>query len=521
MFGDPVSSAEGDIVVLVVEDSDTDYLLLRRHFTQHDRAIRLVRVTTVAAAMDCFSQAGFDAVISDLNLPDGSGIDVLRHVRGQTDLMPIIILTGGGSEASAVRVMKTGADDYLVKDMTAFTQLPGRVLAMVARIRSEASRRQNVAELQLLKERFRDFAEAASDWFWEKGPDLKFSFVSSSAGDMLGIEPSQFIGRSLWEVIGPDLPDDWRLHETEVREHRRFRNFVCNIRTAGGEQRVMRISGKPVFDAHGTFQGYRGIGSDISDDVAVAKRLQEARDAAIRANNAKSEFLAIMSHELRTPLNAIIGFTDALILGVAGALSAQQTSYVQDVHHAGHQLLSLVNDVLDMSKIQAKSYELHLEPVGVHQALSDAMRLVAPAAQAGGVVVTLGAVDPGLVMLADCRALRQVLLNVLSNAVKFTLPDGRVDVAAAPVAAGIEITITDTGIGIKAGDIGRVTQPFQQVDGALTRKHHGTGLGLAITEGLMLEHGGRLTIDSMLGEGTRVRLFFPGSTDSGDDSAAL
>jgi PAS domain S-box-containing protein len=368
-----------------------------------------------------------------------------------------------------------------------------------------------LAELRIKQseERFRDFAEAASDWYWETDAAFRFSYISRSVSETMGLPQEAFLGHTLPEVIASSHREDWRKHEADIQATRPFKNYTYQIESPTRGIRTFRISGKPLFDHDDTFVGYRGVGSDISDEVLNVLRLREARDQADAASTAKSHFLATMSHELRTPLNAVIGFTDALMSGIAGRMSDQQTTYVAHVHTAGRQLLGLVNEILDLSKIQAGQYQISIADVRVREILSYAVSMVRPMAIDGEVRTRISDAPETLTLKADDRALRQAVLNIVSNAVKFSLPGGRVDLSARRSSEGVMISVSDAGIGIKADDMSTLGQPFHQIDSQVARKHAGTGLGLAITRGLMTLHGGTMEIESEFGKGTTVRLWFP------------
>jgi two-component system cell cycle sensor histidine kinase PleC len=216
-----------------------------------------------------------------------------------------------------------------------------------------------------------------------------------------------------------------------------------------------------------------------------------------------------MSHELRTPLNAIIGFSEIMETGMFGPLGTEKyLEYCRDIHQSGQYLLDVINDILDMSKIEAGRIRLELAQVEIEPLLNDAMRVVGPRADEKR--VTLRAViAPGLRLTADQRLLKQIMLNLLSNAVKFTPEGGRVAVHARVRGGSLRIAIADTGIGIPRGALAKLGRPFEQVESLLTKSHQGSGLGLAIAKSLTLLHGGRLQIRSTPGRGTVVLVRLP------------
>ncbi|WP_029010321.1 PAS domain-containing protein [Azospirillum halopraeferens] len=253
------------------------------------------------------------------------------------------------------------------------------------------------------------------------------------------------------------------------------------------------------------------LARDVTDRVLAARSLARARDEAESASRAKSAFLATMSHELRTPLNAIIGFSEIMMHEVFGPIgNPRYGEYAGHIRVSGTHLLDLINDVLDMSKLEAGRYALDERPLDPAAVLESGLAVSAVPAERGRVALHLDLPDRLPRLLADERAVRQVLLNLLSNAVKFTPAGGRVTLGAAVAPdGGLAVTVADTGIGIGAEALRHVTEPFQQADASITRRFGGTGLGLAISRNLMELHGGRLTIASTPGEGTTVTMHFP------------
>jgi len=243
--------------------------------------------------------------------------------------------------------------------------------------------------------------------------------------------------------------------------------------------------------------------------TVLARKYEMAKIRAEAANHAKSEFLANMSHELRTPLNAINGFSEIMASEMFGPLGhARYKEYSGDILSSGQHLLSLINDILDMSKIEAGKMQMRFEPVSIDEVVDDTLRLVRQRSDKAGLKLrthlpTLPEVE------ADFRALKQVLLNLLTNAVKFTPQGGAITVSAAVTDDNIHLSVTDTGIGIPEKALSRLAKPFEQVENQFSKSKEGTGLGLALTKSLIEMHNGRMEIDSEVGKGTTVHVILP------------
>ena len=296
------------------------------------------------------------------------------------------------------------------------------------------------------------------------------------------------------------------------------------------DKRCQRKNGDPIWlhfsvrlirDSAGQPGTFLPMIEDITARKLAEERLarseaeaQAAKTSADLANRAKSEFLATMSHELRSPLNAILGFAEILSMEMFGALgSPRYLGYAKDIHDSGRLLLSVIDDILDLSKIEAGKLELHEEAVTIEQAVGSALRLVQTRAQAHGLALDT-ALEPGMPPLwADGRLIIQMAVNLLSNAIKFTPHGGAILVSVGLVdggAGGLFLRVADSGIGIAPKDLPKVLAPFEQVDNHLTRTQSGTGLGLPLVKSLIELHGGEFDIASEPGIGTTVTLTFPG-----------
>ena len=250
--------------------------------------------------------------------------------------------------------------------------------------------------------------------------------------------------------------------------------------------------------------------TDVTERCSTLEALGQAKEEAESASRAKSEFLANMSHELRTPLNAIIGFSELIRDQTNGPVGAPYVAYAEDINASGRHLLDMVNDLLDLSKIEAGRYDLIEERVSLGELLRVCQRMMGPRAEAGNMRIDC---DPGVArvtLLVDRRAVKQVLLNLLANAIKFSPVGGAATVRVEPAPdGGVAVVVCDDGVGIEPQALRYLFEPFRQADASITRRFGGTGLGLAISRRLMALHGGTLEIASQPGVGTTVRAIFP------------
>lgn len=274
---------------------------------------------------------------------------------------------------------------------------------------------------------------------------------------------------------------------------------------------VLAVVASLAYLMHAHIRSERSLQTAYNNVTELAERLRLAKDAAIEAGHAKNRFLANVSHELRTPLNAVIGFADMMLQGYVGALSNKQKEYVQDILSSAKRLLALIADILDLSKVEAGKFELREDVADVTKLVRQAAHDMRAGALQAGIKLSIGVTAEPIIMKADPLRLRQVVDNVLSNAVKFTEAGGIVTITLVRLESGdIRLKISDTGIGIAEEDISRVFMAFQQAESHLARKHIGTGLGLPMVKSLIELHGGHVSLDSRVGHGTTVTIDLPG-----------
>ncbi|MBD2559972.1 MULTISPECIES: ATP-binding protein [Nostoc] len=268
------------------------------------------------------------------------------------------------------------------------------------------------------------------------------------------------------------------------------------------------ISVSVIPDTNGEPEFFLAMIEDITERKETELKLRASQEAAEAASRAKSEFLATMSHELRTPLNAIMGLSELLQQEIVGSLNEKQNEYVSCIYSSGEHLLALINDILDLSKVEAGKEELLLSPLPVSDLCNYAMWTVRDRALEKGLELTCKIDLEEDICIADERRIKQMLLNLLTNAIKFT-PAGQVSLVVKKVPQGTTFTVSDTGIGIDSSQFQFLFEPFKQLDSQLNRQYEGTGLGLALTRKLARLHGGDVTVTSTLGEGSQFTLFLP------------
>ena len=424
-----------------------------------------------------------------------------------------LIRSGCGLAFGTLSVMDLKPRQLTERQRSALTRLAAQVSSQIEfRVLArnlEAEIGARTDDLNTAEAQFRGFLQNAPINMSVKSTDGQYLIVNAAMGRFYGVPEQTLVGKHIRDIA--DLATaaiveaaDAEVVATEIpliRENR--------YRWQGAEIWFQEIK-FPLRDAAGKVVAIGSIGIDMTDTKAAQEELIEAKEHAEAANTAKSQFLANMSHELRTPLNAILGFSEIISHQAIGPVSLERIrAYAADIHESGRLLINIIDDILDLSKIEAGRVTLTDGPCDIGEIARATLNLVGNAAQGKNLRLT-NALPGHLPMLfADERALTQVLLNLLNNAIKFTLPGGEITLEAACVAEGLAIFVTDTGIGIAAEDIPLVFSAFGQVEDAFVRGHDGAGLGLPIARALVELLNGKLDLHSHLGIGTRVTIWLP------------
>jgi two-component system cell cycle sensor histidine kinase PleC len=370
-------------------------------------------------------------------------------------------------------------------------------------------------EAELLR-REQQLSEAQSighmgHWMWRIG-DERLEF-SSELYRIFGVSPDAFT--PTFDNINSMMHrrDRGRIAQSFQRAMIERKNYEMEFRIVRptGEARFIVLQGRCESDAEGDVSALFGIMQDVTERNQYERELREAKESAERAYAAKSQFLANMSHELRTPLNAIIGFSEMMQRQMLGPIGTEKyLDYIGGIRESGEHLLDMITDILDMSKIEAGKYTLDVEDFNLFKVIRLATHMIEGRALDAQVkIISNIPENEDMLIVGDRRAIMQMILNVLSNAVKFTKPQGQVSISCTSANNMVTMQFVDTGIGIPASKLRYVTKPFEQAANSFTRNHDGTGLGLAITKELAELHGGTLELQSTVGIGTTVTISIP------------
>lgn len=533
--------------VLHLEDEPQDAELVAARLRADALLCEIVRVGTRDAFEAELVKGGWDVILADDRLPSFDGAGALALARARAPDVPFLFVSGTLGEEIAVERLKAGATDYVLKQRLsrlgaaisralAESQVRAERAAAEAEVRrlnadlearvatrtAELERANRALEeregaLRLSEARLQDILDHAPSLVSLKDLEGAYLFVNRTFERTYGIERSEIVGEGDEDVFAPRLSAIYRANDARALES----GGVLRIEEPAVHNGVVRLHATNRFPLKGPDgQPYAlcAIADDITDRKQAEDEIKVARLAAERANRAKSNFLSRMSHDLRTPLNAVLGFAQLLS---TEKLSESQRECVQQITHGGQHLLELVNEVLDIARIETGRLSLSPEPVHVGDTLRYSVGLVAPLARDRGITLVVESSPLAeLFVLADRQRLNQVLLNLLSNAVKYNRAGGRVTVSCARPAAGrLRMVITDTGAGIPRQKLQLLFRPFERL-GAETSGVEGTGLGLTLARGLAEAMGGTLGVESDVDKGSSFWVELALCEDAGESLPA-
>jgi len=346
--------------------------------------------------------------------------------------------------------------------------------------------------------------------FVKDAKELRFVRINHAGEELLGFSRDELMGKNDFDFFPADQAELFVAADRATLRNRRLVDIPEEtIQTRNKGARTLHTQKIPILDAAGEPSFLLGISEDITEARIVQEALLQAQAEAERANKAKSQFLASMSHELRTPLNAILGFSELLSDDTSDKFDkGTRRRFLDQIHTSGQHLLQLINDILDLSKVEAGQMELHLQSVELGELVQEVRASIEPLARSKAIVLNTES-SRELSLIADSAKVKQMLLNLVSNAIKFTPSGGRIDIRVRRLESWVEIAVSDSGIGIAKEDLGRLFAEFQQLDAGPGRQQEGTGLGLALTKRFAELHGGQVIVESELGKGSTFTLRLP------------
>ncbi|MBE9176275.1 PAS domain S-box protein, partial [Synechocystis salina LEGE 06155] len=393
--------------------------------------------------------------------------------------------------------------EHAVRDQT------GQIFALEGVVEDITERKKFITALAASEAKYRTFIETANDLIFSIDCDSCFTYLSPNIIEILGYSPEELKGLAYADIVHPDDLTQCNIAFQRLMGGQRVKGLEYRVRRKDGSWRWHSSSLTPEFNSQGQVVGLFGFALDYTERKLAELRQQKLNQELLKANQLKDEFLAMMSHELRTPLNAILGMTESLEEEIFGPISDRQKNSLEVIYKSGSHLLDLINDILDLSKMESGQMELSWKTAKIQELVESTLIYVKTQTNKKQIALTKEIAEDLPAVTVDERRIRQVLINLLNNAVKFTPEGGKVTVSAAllPSFADIDrphirLAVRDTGIGISTEDLPRLFKPFIQIDSALNRKHEGTGLGLSLVKNIVEMHGGEVGVESEVGRGS-------------------
>jgi PAS domain S-box-containing protein len=492
--------------VLLVEDMESDYLLTRRMLASLEgQTFELEWASSWQAGIQAIRRGAFDVCLLDYRIDGGDGLELLKECRQSGCKAPVILLTGVADYRLDVEAMNLGAADFLVKNHLSPAMLERSIRYAIAEWRTQQELRRQHDELRASELRFRSVVQSAGDAIILADDSGHIIFWNEGAEAIFGYSEQEAVGSGLESLMPEKYREQHRAGMERFRMTGKGHLIGKTVELEGlrkdGATFPLELSLASWRTGEGTF--FTGIIRDISERKH-AEELRCAKEAADAANSAKSNFLARMSHELRTPLHAIIGFTNILLQNKSENLTGQDLDFLERILLNARDQVRLINSILDLSKVEAGHMEVELAPAPVDAIVRDVVKQLEAEKRNPNVEIVVHLPESMEPLVTDAAKLKQVLVNLVHNALKFTERGSvTVEVIASPIDAMPErIDVTDTGAGIPADRLQDIFEPFQQLEMETNRRYGGTGLGLSISRCLCELLGCRLEVQSWPGRGS-------------------
>jgi len=489
-----VAMAFEPVNLLLVDDDAIDRQMIMRTLAKSSHIVQfnIETAETLSEATERLSSNSHDIVLLDLTLPDSSGIDTVQKVHSVNSNIPIVVLTGLLDDEMSLHTIKKGVEDYLVKGEFSDDGL-------IRTIRHAIERKRRGQEIKNTAKEWRTTFDSITDFISILDKDFRIIRVNKAFADAFAMQPQQLIGKTCYEVYhctshnSPDCPHSQTLKTKEPSSVEFY------------QQRLgvhLEVTTSPIINEDGRIEGSVHIAKDITERK-LSERARKEHDQL------KSEFVATVSHEMRTPLTIFKNIISNALAGMMGRLNPKLRENLEMADKTINRLARIIGEFLDISKIESGKMKLDLTRFDIQSAISNAVKSLVLLSDEKNIELKTFMSDFELFINADRDRIEQVLINLISNAIKFAPEGGHINVRTKSLDKTVAVEIEDDGPGIESSDIGKIFDRFVQIEKQVGPGEHGTGLGLSITKELVEMHGGRIEVQSKPGHGTKFTVFLP------------